>query len=603
MNEQEKHKPPQPPPEVIEVSGTEPGVLDPTQRNRILRSPESKLLFASFDPYIAIPQEIVDLANLSLQDDRCRPKRIVVEMDPGRGTFWRWIPSARKQENVDNEGEFPRIVLICGQHCWISQEQWDIYKLDPIYDCFVRFSPLLTEISLRDPTTRNWKRTVLTSNGSEVFTDDGNDSDRMVVDDDNAPPQTPTRKRQRSRRKTSPRTAHDFNFNDHPTASTSRAHNLEEGTSSKRNAHISFQGLRPSEEEENAYFEEDSFNRDTKFYTPVQKKRARTLPPRSLNPELTAKKNARKAAKQTKLEQEKAARRLERDRNFLREVLSEVPQAQATSNGAYHFSDIPDIPEEEMEDAFSGPPPTSQGNVKEETEEESEVQRLAESRKKMAELNADRDRQRQREKTVRAETEAPSARRAKTETRHREEQERLKHEEAARKEDELRRQEEKKARQQEQARRRREEVLRQRQDELHQRHEQWFSGPWNLSRALERYRICGAFFDKTQFSPDDQPLALIDIPWPTLCHPANNTASEVDWDTVKDFFTAAKGCTRPNEYKILVRQSMHRFHPDRWTSRRLYISILDEAQRNEIETTVTTVSKALGALYSDVARE
>jgi len=236
-----------------------------------------------------------------------------------------------------------------------------------------------------------------------------------------------------------------------------------------------------------------------------------------------------------------------------------------------------------MDDAFSEPPPTSHGNLKEETEEEKEAQRLAESRRKMAELNADRDRQRQREKTVRAETEAPSPRRA-TEKWHREEQERLKHEEAVRKEDELRRQEEKKARQQEQARRHREEVLRRRQDELHQRHEQWFSGPWNLSRALERYRICSAFFDKTQFSADDQPLALIDIPWPTLRHPANNTASEVDWDTVKDFFTGVKGCTRPNEYKILVRQSMHRFHPDRWTSRRLYISILDEAQRNEIET-------------------
>jgi len=69
----------------------------------------------------------------------------------------------------------------------------------------------------------------------------------------------------------------------------------------------------------------------------MQKKRARTLPPRSLNRELNAKKNARKAAKQTKLEQEKAARRQERERSFLREVLSEVPQG--TSNGEYPPSD------------------------------------------------------------------------------------------------------------------------------------------------------------------------------------------------------------------------------------------------------------------------
>ena len=81
---------------------------------------------------------------------------------------------------------------------------------------------MLKEISLRDTTKRNWKPTVLTSTGSEVFPDDGNDSDRMMVDDDNGPPQTPTRKRQRSRRrKLSPRTAHDFSFNDQPTTSTS----------------------------------------------------------------------------------------------------------------------------------------------------------------------------------------------------------------------------------------------------------------------------------------------------------------------------------------------------------------------------------------------
>ena len=255
MGRKEKYPHQPPPPEIIELSGTEPGVLDPTQRNRILRSPESQLLFASFDPYIAIPQEVVDLANLSLQDDSCRPKRIVIEIVPGRGTFWRWIPSARKQADVENEGEFPRIVLICGydkqdlyfechlrltfcssQHCLISQEQWDIYKLDPIYDCFVRFSPMLTEISLCDVAKRKWKPTVLTSTGSEVFTDDGNDSDRMMVDDDNAPPQNPTRKRQRNhRRKPSPRTAHDFNFNDQPTVGTSQAHSFEESTSSKRN--------------------------------------------------------------------------------------------------------------------------------------------------------------------------------------------------------------------------------------------------------------------------------------------------------------------------------------------------------------------------------
>jgi len=101
-------------PSVIRLEGPEPGVLDKSQRSRLLRHPHSRLSFATFDPYTATPRDPSDISKLSLDDEKCRPKRIVIEMVPRRGSFWRWVPSARKQDGVADEGVFPRLVEICG---------------------------------------------------------------------------------------------------------------------------------------------------------------------------------------------------------------------------------------------------------------------------------------------------------------------------------------------------------------------------------------------------------------------------------------------------------------------------------------------------------
>lgn len=102
-------------PSVIHIAGTEPGVLDKTQRGRLFRHPNSTFSFANFDPYVANPRDpATDLSRLSLHEERCRPKRIVIENVPGHGSFWRWVPGARKQEGVEDEGSFPRLIELCG---------------------------------------------------------------------------------------------------------------------------------------------------------------------------------------------------------------------------------------------------------------------------------------------------------------------------------------------------------------------------------------------------------------------------------------------------------------------------------------------------------
>jgi len=97
------------------VSGPNPGVLDPFQPSRLLRTPTSRLFFASFDPHAArsvIPSN-------AEQGEKSIPnptgKRIVIEADMGSFTStWRFVPRATNEMGSEDEGVWPRIVELCG---------------------------------------------------------------------------------------------------------------------------------------------------------------------------------------------------------------------------------------------------------------------------------------------------------------------------------------------------------------------------------------------------------------------------------------------------------------------------------------------------------
>lgn len=94
--------------------GTVPGVLDPTQPSRLLRFPGSTLSFASFHPFTA--SNVQEPQRTSNGDEPCRPKRIVIESVLGRDGFstWRFVPRARREQGVEDEGVWPRVIEICG---------------------------------------------------------------------------------------------------------------------------------------------------------------------------------------------------------------------------------------------------------------------------------------------------------------------------------------------------------------------------------------------------------------------------------------------------------------------------------------------------------
>ena len=97
------------------ISGFKPGLLDPAQPTRLLRVPGSRLSFASFHPHTASAQRAEpDFSNLSLNEELYRPKRVVVETTPSGDSFWRFVPKARWENGVQDEGAWPRVIDLCG---------------------------------------------------------------------------------------------------------------------------------------------------------------------------------------------------------------------------------------------------------------------------------------------------------------------------------------------------------------------------------------------------------------------------------------------------------------------------------------------------------
>jgi hypothetical protein len=95
------------------LRGTQPGLLDPSQLSRLLRSPDSKLSFASFDPKTALPEE-PSVQRLNDSGNLAPPKRIVIETTSKGASFWRFVPRARLEEGAQDEGLWPRVLDICG---------------------------------------------------------------------------------------------------------------------------------------------------------------------------------------------------------------------------------------------------------------------------------------------------------------------------------------------------------------------------------------------------------------------------------------------------------------------------------------------------------
>ncbi|KAF8210284.1 hypothetical protein K438DRAFT_1570472 [Mycena galopus ATCC 62051] len=513
------------------ISGTTPGVLDTTQPLRLLRRPSSTLSFATFDPRVASADHAWDLRSLSLNDDLYRPKRVVIETTCSAESSWRFVPKARFDPGVTDEGTWPRVVDLCGELFEFSQDQWDIYKLDPAYECLVRAPPELTVITRAVPRPREAKQPLgkhrmssaepcpemPPSKAFRPDLDDDSEEDEVadMVVDDGARPTMPLASI----------------FDSLP--------------------------LRAQDDPEYRSPEEEA-SRNAVNYSPTKTaKRTRTFSPGAAKRDLETRRLEREKKKREKRDRELNHRKQQRFQHFLNQVYSEVSSdSNANANHAGPSNDKP-------------------------TEVDAEAERqafIAEARRKLAELEADRPlweaEAAKRKKLEKEEQEAQRARMAErraAEARKADEERRAKAEKEKERQQQTQSREEARVAGEERARRER---------DRRQRNERWAYGPWTTQRALERYKTLSEIFDSTKFSPDD-PITFDIVPWPIL--PLRYSVEDIDWAAVEGFFNAVKPHMRSQDFASFVEKSHRRFHPDRWRSRGLLKSVADETERGCLE--------------------
>ncbi|KAL0955909.1 hypothetical protein HGRIS_002100 [Hohenbuehelia grisea] len=631
---------PIPGPSQRKLDGTKPGLLDPTQPARLLRVPNGTLAFASFDPRTATSSsDIPDVRKLSLNAELYRPKRVVLETLPNGQTFWRFVPKARWEEGVLDEGAWPRTIDICGQLVECSQDQWDIYKLDPMYECCVRVEPELTVISRvasyqapefrpLTPESASGKRALSNSPSPEPSPskkptfedwessdDEVDPSNSMAVDEEAArrsrlPSTGPTNRtkfrerkeasRQARRQKTMKRANelgeqrenYRFDFNAQTRREEARAKNASPDNVKRKVSTIfdSFKATNHPEIEETSVIED----RNAPMYeSTMNSKRTRTLSPAAAQRDLHAKKAQRERRKKERRQLKEEMRKLARERQLMEELYAQVPSSEGPENVRQDHTNT-----DQPGDRHASPPeddlePGEQSFTTDEIDEEAErLAAIEESRRKLAELELDRpmweEQARKREAQERAERERL---RAKSEALRRQEEERIESERRARIE-----QAQREARLREEEQRREREEAARRERERQQRQQRWSTGRWTHARALERYKALGESFDTAKFLPGS-PLTFEDVPWPVLHSPLFLSVQDIDWAAVEKFFAEAKLKMRTQDYKTLVQASHRRFHPDRWRARGLLKSIPNDGDRDLLEVAANTVAQALTPIW------
>lgn len=605
------------------IRGTEPGLLDPTQPSRLLRAPDSTLSFASFDPRTALAgEDIPDLHKLSIREDLPPPKRIVIETTPKGRSFWRFVPKARLDGGARDEGFWPRVVEICGEHVFCYQEQWEIYKLDPEYQCTVHFGFKFTSVVRVDPQARRSgapsppgpKRarartptpeadTPLPSkkvrslrthvdcddHSSESESDEDEEEVKQMVVDDllrrRAKPSSNTVRcgREELKKKRDKR----WQNNKKAQAKYSQADGHPMSLDAEQFASQNNTG---TQAEENTKRKKGGFTVDTddelsQAHTSTNghmRKRQRTTSPSQAKQALHQSKMQREMRKQAKVRAMD-----ERHQKGFKQVFAD-----------YYPIDIDELLSDYKESPTCPQPAASQEQSEfpkseHSNEEAMREAELAESIRKMRELDRDKplweEQRRKREAQERAEEQEHQA---KAEQRRRAEAERQRQQR-----EEVERQA-RQARAEAERRDAEEERRRQEHRRLKQR-QRWESGTWTSHRALERYKVLSEEFDAARFTPD-QPIAFLDIPWPVLHHPSHLTVEDVDWSAVERFFATVKTSMRPQDYKDFVERSHRRFHPDRWRARKLWSAIRDDIERGCLEVAANTVAQAITPIWREV---
>ncbi|KZT08321.1 uncharacterized protein LAESUDRAFT_757564 [Laetiporus sulphureus 93-53] len=628
------------------IFGTVPGQLDTSQPTRLHRVPGSTFSFASFNSYTASSRgDIPDLNKLSLHDETCRPKRIVIETLPNGQSTWRFVPRARLGQGMEDEGPWPRVIKICGELVHCSQEQWEIYKLDPIYDCFVPSPPDMTVISRVEPNEREMPSRLPNPLAEATSAPPPADAKRRLSLDSIPSEELPPPKKSRKTPHDSPEAlgsdpSHPITVpgdeeggveelgHGSSTAFDSKEHAQSGGgKTSYRNGHPRAganraqsrgQRWRPMRDQAAESNDQDQEMIDLTVAdedsvpqagSTQATKRKRTSHADHVNVSELAADEGPAAGRCDSPEPKRLCTQLNSGRfptmgsgfaqrkNGKRKT-GKWPFENLKSNGhrspeSDASTNIPTEPSARDHSTDMNADRDEDSPIEDNSDQEAQHRAtIEESRRKLAELEKDRPLWEEAAKKRQAAEHAEEhARRARKEAERR----------AAEMEQQCRKQEAEKAQAEQRKKPARErahheEERRQKQQE---RQKRWAYGPWTTSRAIQWYQTLSEEFDTAKFSVD-KPATFDLIPWPVLRSRAYLSVEDVDWDAVETFFRTARSYVPYQDYKVFVEKSHKRFHPDRWRARGILKSIEDEQTRDCLEVIANCVAQAITPLWREI---
>lgn len=126
--------------------------------------------------------------------------------------------------------------------------------------------------------------------------------------------------------------------------------------------------------------------------------------------------------------------------------------------------------------------------------------------------------------------------------------------------------------------------------------ETWNLECWTDDQAVDRFLVLMDEFEKARYS-ESKPLTPSGVPWPVLVNPRRFKVSDLDdWQAVDGFFKFARRYLEVNAFKKMVMRARQMFHPDRWKSRGLLKTVMDDSVRSSLEAAGNKVSQAVNAL-------
>lgn len=138
-----------------------------------------------------------------------------------------------------------------------------------------------------------------------------------------------------------------------------------------------------------------------------------------------------------------------------------------------------------------------------------------------------------------------------------------------------------------------------------QRDARWPPAHWSYPAVLShadakaRFLVVCKEFDNARFS-DERPLVVRSVPWPVLAHPTVFEVHDLTWDAVERFLGAVRTYMSQDSYREFLKNARLRFHPNRWAARGLLQSVIDDDLRETMKRACETVSQVINSATSEL---